>query len=236
MPITYTYKQQGDGRDSWIAVETDSQGRTINKYLVYEDPNKKEAVRDFEKLSTEDISTIKSIIGIAGSGTQGTTGAQGTAGSTGAQGVQGRQGVTGTGTQGTTGAQGATGTSSTITVGTTYTVSAGSSATVQTNVVGNNTELRFFIPTGAQGVQGPAGGGGGGGAVQTVMSDGSEGIYVASSNGDGTGDITIGFTGLKGSVITWQGFSPDPNGTGFALHTFDIDGSIVQLFGPWPKR
>jgi len=31
----YTYKLQGDGRDSWICEEPDG-----NKYMVYEDPTK----------------------------------------------------------------------------------------------------------------------------------------------------------------------------------------------------
>jgi len=32
---TYTYKLQGDGRDSWVVEEPDG-----NKYMVYEDPTK----------------------------------------------------------------------------------------------------------------------------------------------------------------------------------------------------
>jgi hypothetical protein len=36
----YTYKQQGDGRDSWKVVEKDEQGKVLNVYMVYEDPNK----------------------------------------------------------------------------------------------------------------------------------------------------------------------------------------------------
>jgi hypothetical protein len=35
MANTYTYKLQGDGRDSWVVEEPDG-----NKYMVYEDPTK----------------------------------------------------------------------------------------------------------------------------------------------------------------------------------------------------
>ncbi len=33
MPITYTPYRQGNGVDSWIAVETDSTGEVISKYM-----------------------------------------------------------------------------------------------------------------------------------------------------------------------------------------------------------
>jgi len=36
---TYTYKLQGDGRDSWVVEEPDG-----NKYMVYEDPTKAETL------------------------------------------------------------------------------------------------------------------------------------------------------------------------------------------------
>lgn len=35
MANTYTYKLQGDGRDSWVVEEPDG-----NRYMVYEDPTK----------------------------------------------------------------------------------------------------------------------------------------------------------------------------------------------------
>lgn len=68
MPISYTYYRQGNGVDSWIAVETDGEGEVTSKYMVYEDPNKKATIRDFEKLSTEDIATFKELIGVTGGG------------------------------------------------------------------------------------------------------------------------------------------------------------------------
>jgi hypothetical protein len=61
--ITYTYKLQGDGRDSWIAVETDDKGTVINKYMVYEDPNavkKTDAsTLDIDSLTDEQILRLK---------------------------------------------------------------------------------------------------------------------------------------------------------------------------------
>jgi hypothetical protein len=39
METRYTYKRQGDGRDSWLVEEL--KGETVvNKYMVYEDPTK----------------------------------------------------------------------------------------------------------------------------------------------------------------------------------------------------
>ena len=40
METTYTYKLQGDGRDSWIVEEFDDRGELENKYMVYENPIK----------------------------------------------------------------------------------------------------------------------------------------------------------------------------------------------------
>ena len=47
MPTTYAYKRQGDGRDSWIATDTDSEGTVINRYMVYENPEKTSTRRSF---------------------------------------------------------------------------------------------------------------------------------------------------------------------------------------------
>jgi hypothetical protein len=48
METRYTYKRQGDGRDSWVVEEL--KGETVvNKYMVYEDPTK-----DFIDSLTED--------------------------------------------------------------------------------------------------------------------------------------------------------------------------------------
>jgi hypothetical protein len=73
MPISYTYSRQGNGVDAWIAIETDDSGEVISKYMVYEDPNKKATIREFEKLSTEDIASFKSLIGVTGGGGGGST-------------------------------------------------------------------------------------------------------------------------------------------------------------------
>ena len=37
----YTYKKQGDGRDSWTCEEPDG-----NRYMVYEDPTKVESLEE----------------------------------------------------------------------------------------------------------------------------------------------------------------------------------------------
>jgi hypothetical protein len=68
MATTYTYYRQDNGVDSWIAVETDGDRQVISKYMVYDDPNKKETIRNFEKLSTEDIATFKGLIGVTSGG------------------------------------------------------------------------------------------------------------------------------------------------------------------------
>ena len=64
MATTYTPLKQTNGVDSWIVEETDGDGQVISKYMVYDDPNKKETIRNFEKLSTEDIATFKGLIGV----------------------------------------------------------------------------------------------------------------------------------------------------------------------------
>ena len=68
MALTYTPLRQENGVDSWIAEEIDGDGQVISKYMVYDDPNKKETIRNFEKLSTEDIATFKGLIGITSGG------------------------------------------------------------------------------------------------------------------------------------------------------------------------
>ena len=35
----YTYKLQGNGKDSWTVTEKDDDGNIINKYMVYEKPD-----------------------------------------------------------------------------------------------------------------------------------------------------------------------------------------------------
>jgi hypothetical protein len=61
--ITYTYKLQGDGRDSWVKIETDERGLVVNKCMVYEDPNavkKTDAsTLDIDSLTDEQILRLK---------------------------------------------------------------------------------------------------------------------------------------------------------------------------------
>jgi hypothetical protein len=78
MSATYTYKRQGDGKDSWAVSETDSEGTVINRYMIYENPEKTDTRRKFESLPETDLSAIKSIIGTAGpTGPTGPKGATG---------------------------------------------------------------------------------------------------------------------------------------------------------------
>lgn len=53
----YTYKQQGDGRDSWICEEIEN-GELVNRYMVYEDPNALPVI-DIDALSDEQILKLK---------------------------------------------------------------------------------------------------------------------------------------------------------------------------------
>lgn len=68
MAKTYIYKRQGDGRDSWACTETDNEGNTINKYMVYEDPAIKKKTDlsniDIDSLSSEQISKLKTKLGL----------------------------------------------------------------------------------------------------------------------------------------------------------------------------
>ena len=169
--------------------------------------------------------------GIQGAiGSNGAQGATGGTGGTGTQGIAGTNGSNGgTGLQGTTGArgtQGTTGTTPTISIGQTYST-AGGSAAVQTYVTGNNTELRFFIPTGAQGAAGATGVNGSNGAQGATGatgatgtsgvngSNGAQGIQgPAGADGTGGGDGGGGVIGVKTNS---EAFSAeiDEEGTAF---------------------
>lgn len=64
---TYEYKRQGDGRDSWTVTETDQNGNVLNKYMVYEDPNKPavpnvDVVALLQSLPQEQIEQIRQIL------------------------------------------------------------------------------------------------------------------------------------------------------------------------------
>lgn len=65
--ISYSYKKQGDGRDSWTVTETDDNGQLINRYMVYEDPTVKpvpnvDVIKLLQSLSPEEITQIKQIL------------------------------------------------------------------------------------------------------------------------------------------------------------------------------
>jgi hypothetical protein len=55
MAFEYTYKLQGDGRDSWKRTDT----VTGMVDMVYEDPTKSELIKMFEKATVEELKIIK---------------------------------------------------------------------------------------------------------------------------------------------------------------------------------
>lgn len=66
MITEYTYKKQADGRDSWIVTESDENRMLINRYMVYEDPNKPKptALEAILNASPEEIEQIKQLLNI----------------------------------------------------------------------------------------------------------------------------------------------------------------------------
>lgn len=62
----YTYKLQGDGRDSWVVSEYNESDELINKYMVYEDPTKPKstAIETILNASHEEIEQIKQLLNI----------------------------------------------------------------------------------------------------------------------------------------------------------------------------
>lgn len=62
----YTYKLQGDGRDSWTVSEFDENDNLVNKYMVYEDPTKPKptAIETILNASPEEIEQIKQLLNI----------------------------------------------------------------------------------------------------------------------------------------------------------------------------
>ena len=66
METTYTYKEQGDGRDSWICEVTDK-GELVDKYMVYEDPTKPKTTDIASLLKTqtpEQLAEIKTLLAL----------------------------------------------------------------------------------------------------------------------------------------------------------------------------
>ena len=55
---TYTYKKQGDGRDSWICEEFSESGELIYREMIYEDPSKVNEI-DIDSLTDEQLLKLK---------------------------------------------------------------------------------------------------------------------------------------------------------------------------------
>ena len=62
----YTYKLQGDGRDSWKVSEYDENDELISAYMVYEDPTivQGAALKAVLSATPAEITEIKKILGI----------------------------------------------------------------------------------------------------------------------------------------------------------------------------
>ena len=62
----YTYKLQGDGRDSWIVSEYDANDELVTRYMVYENPIEPvgTALKAVMEATTDEIKEIQVILGI----------------------------------------------------------------------------------------------------------------------------------------------------------------------------
>jgi hypothetical protein len=62
----YTYKLQGDGRDSWTVTEYNELDEVVSVYMVYEDPTTEvgTALKAVLSATPEEIVEIKKILGI----------------------------------------------------------------------------------------------------------------------------------------------------------------------------
>lgn len=66
MEKRYTYKKQGDGRDSWRCDEIED-GVIVNSYMVFEDPNPKPidiSGVDIDTLTDEQLLKLKTRLGL----------------------------------------------------------------------------------------------------------------------------------------------------------------------------
>lgn len=62
MDNKYTYKKQGDGRDSWVCEEPNG-----NKYMVYENPFEQKvdiSKIDIDRLTDEQLLKLKTRLGL----------------------------------------------------------------------------------------------------------------------------------------------------------------------------
>lgn len=65
----YTYKLQGNGKDSWIVREFNEDNELINSYMIYEDPNilpipKVDVVGLLQILNENELNQIREILKI----------------------------------------------------------------------------------------------------------------------------------------------------------------------------
>ncbi len=62
----YTYKLQGDGRDSWTVTEFNELDEVISVYMVYEDPTQEigTALKAVLNATPTELEQIKTLLGI----------------------------------------------------------------------------------------------------------------------------------------------------------------------------
>jgi len=204
-----------DGDMSWTGAWSSATSYVANQ-VVYYDGSAYICIQGNSDLRPDTNTSQWTLVvskGDAGvTGTTGTTGTQGATGSTGATGARGTKGDTGTtGSQGPTGAAGATGDqglAASITIDSTITGNAGTSAAVAQTGTSNQTNLQFTIPRGNQGTDGAAGTAG---TMQVgTVSTGAAGTNASVSNsGNSTASvlnfgIPRGERGADGD-LEWKG-------------------------------
>ncbi len=62
MPTEYIYKQQGDGRDSWVKIETDDKGIILSKEMVYENPTVHPLIAQIEKMTPQEREALRTAL------------------------------------------------------------------------------------------------------------------------------------------------------------------------------
>jgi len=162
------------------------------------------------------------VTGVGPQGPQGPTGPQGAQGTTGATGPTGPQGTQGP--TGATGAQGPAGTAATISVGTTTTGAAGTSAQVTNTGTSAAAVFNFTVPQGIQGTTGATGATG----PQGPPGPGDMTKAVYDTNADSIVDhAALADTATNANAVPWTGVSGKPASFTPSAHasTHNLGGS-----------
>lgn len=143
----------------------------------------------------------------------------------GAQGPQGIQGPIGpTGPQGPAGVPGSAGTAATVTIGTTTTLPAGSTATVTNSGTTSAAVLNFGIPAGETGPQGPIG------ATGATGPQGPQGIQGPAGENGATGPQGPQGVAGEAATITIGTVTPlDPGATPTVTNSGTTSDAILDF-------